>query len=63
MRSFDHPMGNGSGDHPCDAWEKSAAGVEESAALRTGLVKWQGFGWTMVLGAIAYGLFILWWLA
>jgi hypothetical protein len=51
-----NPMLDGSRGYLCEVWEKSAAGIERRDECQPDVADWQGFGWSMLCGAIAYGL-------
>jgi hypothetical protein len=58
-----NPILDGSRAYLCEVWEKSAAGIDRRDECKPDVADWRGFGWSMLCGAIAYGMFILWWLS
>jgi hypothetical protein len=57
------PVANLTRDHATEIWEKRAAGIEEREAWNHDAAKGRTLEWKMVFAAIAYALFILWWLS
>jgi hypothetical protein len=58
-----NPMLDGNRGYLCKVGEEAGAGIERRDEWKPNLADWRGFGWSMAGGAIAYCMFILWWLS